>query len=238
MTPVERRLATGVVASWMILSICTSALRIAWRISSHKPVYPFGALMIEQEWLVQGLAAAVLAVYTWRNRNQRFRFLWFIAVAFVLFLGSETVNVLLYIPAKRFLPSASLPLMPAVVNMFIVDVTHFFILALGAIAVPLMIHAYRDSLAAEREEASIEARLAETRVHNLRTQLRPALIRSSLQTIEAMLPADPEGAEAALLNLSDFLRLTLLRARRPQLPHSIEAEYVRRAGDVTGTVAS
>jgi len=43
---------------------------------------------------------------------------------------------------------------------------------------------------------------------------------------------DARRAEAAILSLSDFLRMALLRTRRPDWSERLEAQYVRLQNDV------
>jgi hypothetical protein len=238
MTRFERRLAAGIIGSWMLLSICTSVLRIGIRIASHRPVVVPAALLFEWEWLLQGTAAACLAIYVWRTRRGRFRILRYTTAAMNIFLVGETIDFLSFLAVRKYLPPPRSTPYQVAVSMFNVDLTHYFILFLGTIAITLMVDAYQSSVAAQREAADIEARLAEARVSNLRNQVKPALIREALASIESLLPDQPVRAETALLNLSDFLRLALLRTTQPAWPPAMEEEYARLQRDVTDALAS
>jgi hypothetical protein len=211
-TKFERRLAGGVIAAWMLLSICTSAIRIGMRIAAHKFISPAGATFYEWEWLLEGAAAAMFAIYVWRRRGTRFRLARIAGVGMILYLGMEVVNFGSWLLLRRFLPSAPQPAVEVLNSMLTVDIQHFFIIILGVATVVLMIDAWEKGIAAERDAAELEATLAEARLRNVRNEVQPALIRESLAEIEALLPLATSRAEAELLNLSDTLRAALLRS--------------------------
>lgn len=212
MTRSERRLAGAIVAAWMLLSFCTSALRIGGRVAAHQQIYVAGALFLEVEWLLQAGGAALFAVYMMRHRAQRFRFAMSAAVATIIFLAVEMIDFGAWYVLRPYLPSRSMTPLYMLNGMLAIDVTHFFILILGTAAAVLMIDAYHHGLDAEREASQLEARLSEVRLKNLRHQVQPAQIRKTLAEIEAMLPHDAARAESELLNLSDSLRVALLHA--------------------------
>jgi hypothetical protein len=210
-TKFERRLAGGVIAAWMFLSICTSTIRIGMRMAAHKFISPAGATFYEWEWLLEGTAAAMFAIYVWRQRGSRYRLVRIAGVGMILYLGMEVVNFGSWLLLRRFLPSAPQPAVEVLNSMLTVDIQHFFIIILGVATVVLMIDAWEKGIAAEQDAAQLEATLAEARLRNVRNEVQPALIRESLAEIEALLPLATSRAEAELLNLSDALRAALLR---------------------------
>ena len=211
MTAFERRLAGGVIASWMSLSILTSAIRIGMRIWQHRPVYALGATFFEFEWLLEGIAAATFAIYVWRRRDSQHRFIKSAGVAMLLYLGKEAFDFGSWLLVREHLPSASQSAKWVLNSMLTIDITHFFIAILGAVPVVLMIDAYEKGIASERDAAQLEATLAEARLRNVRNEVQPELIRQTLAEIEALLPHDAARAEEHLLNLSDTLRAALLK---------------------------
>ena len=239
MTEFERRLAWRVIASWTLLSVLMSAIRISMRLHAHSPVYVSGTLFFIYQWLIEGVAAAVLAIIAWRLRHYRHRFVLFAGATMMTFIVSVAIKFLSWLAVRPLLPAPPRPMTAARVlnSMLTLDMVQFFIVAVGTIAATVMIGAHRDGIAAETEAAQLEAALAEARLRNLRSQVKPALIHQSLAQIEASLPHDPIGAEATLLNLSDFLRLALLRASGHKLPSQMEAEYLRLEREVTSAAA-
>ena len=209
------------------------------RLHDHAPVYFSGSVFFFYQWLIEGIAAASLAIFAWRMRHHRHRFILFGGATTVAFLAAVAVKFVSWLAVRPFLPTGPRPMAAIRVlnSMLTVDIAQFFILAVGTIAATVMIGAHRDDVAAETEAAQLEAALAEARLRNLRSQVKPALIHQSLAQIEASLPHDPAGAEATLLNLSDFLRLALLRASGHKLPSQMESEYVRLEAEVTQAAA-
>jgi two-component sensor histidine kinase len=91
-------------------------------------------------------------------------------------------------------------------------------LFLGSAAVHYLIDAFESSRAAERAalEAQVVARDAELRA--LRAQLNPHFLFNSLNSINALIGTDPEGARRMCERLGDFLRRTLALAACESVP--------------------
>jgi hypothetical protein len=100
------------------------------------------------------------------------------------------------------------------------SVVHYLLLAVAA------------SHAAERRalESQVSAREAELRA--LRAQLNPHFLFNSLNSINALVGADPEGARRMCERLGDFLRRTLVLGAREAVPLGEELALVDRYLDI------
>ncbi len=113
-------------------------------------------------------------------------------------------------------------------HAFTVFVTAGVPLYLASAAAHYLIIAFESSRAAERRvlEAQVIARDAELRA--LRAQLNPHFLFNSLNSINALVGSDPEGARRMCEGLGDFLRRTLALAARHQVPLDEEVALVER----------
>ncbi|WP_306589694.1 sensor histidine kinase [Geothrix sp. 21YS21S-4] len=68
---------------------------------------------------------------------------------------------------------------------------------------------YRKYKAREVEAAQLEARFAEAQNLALRMQLQPHFLFNTLNSISALVHANPDGADGMISRLGDFLRMTL-----------------------------
>ncbi len=68
---------------------------------------------------------------------------------------------------------------------------------------------YQKFRAREIEAARLEARFAEAQNHALRMQLQPHFLFNTLNSVSALIHANPEGADRMIGRLGDFLRMTL-----------------------------
>ena len=234
MTLSERRLATRVALAWVLANVLTSAINIATRLVARKEVFIGNAIIAEWAAVVQALAGVVLVIYVSRTAG-RFRTGRFVALAAALFVGFEIVRQIVLRAAL-----ATSPVRPNTHNLLLraaIDAQYFFILVTAAVSAALLGRWHERALASAEERAAAEAALAAARVRTLRTQVQPSLIRESLLDIERILETDRDAAEAALLNLSDFLRIALLRARGDEWSGEEEAEYTRLTQLVAGGAA-
>lgn len=220
MTPSERRLATGVALAWVLATVLVTVIKIVMMLAAHRSVNFVDALVGEWVAVLQALAGVALVMEVFRDA-ERFRAGRFIAVAVVLYIGLEVVREIV-LRATGIHPRT--PLLREAIDM-----QHFFILVVGAGGAAFTARWHERAIASAEQRASAEAALAEARVRMLRTQVQPDLIRKALLDIETVLAVDGRAAEAALLNLSDFLRIALLRARGESWCEEREAEYDRLA---------
>jgi anti-sigma regulatory factor (Ser/Thr protein kinase) len=97
------------------------------------------------------------------------------------------------------------------------------------------IHFYRRFRERERRALILESGLATARLSALRAQLQPHFLFNSLNAIAALLRRDPRLAEAALMSLSDLLRLALSQSERQQVSLREELILVQRYLEIQQT---
>ena len=99
-------------------------------------------------------------------------------------------------------------------------------------------HAYdfhRESQAQKLAAAHLQTRLAEASLQSLQRQLHPHFLFNTLHSISALIPRDPEAADAVLGQLSDLLRLTLDRIGTQELPLKEELDFVQKYVEIERT---
>lgn len=222
----ERLLAGRIMAAWFVVSILSIAVRIGNRMMQNQRPNARLLMWTEFRWLMMIVFAGILTVVAWRAANGKFRFVRVGLTAAALFVLFEFPVEGVYRLAIELLPRGRTQVSTLVVANVANDLIHFAIVTLATVAATWTVRAYRASLAAEHEAAILEAQVADARVRLLRTQVKPALVRQSLEHIEALLVDDPRRAEAAVYGLSDFLRLALQRAREMEWDDAKEARYL------------
>jgi len=116
------------------------------------------------------------------------------------------------------------------------DLAALFVIGVPVYLLSSVVHymllALEDSHAAERRalESQVGAREAELRA--LRAQLNPHFLFNSLNSINALVGADPEGARRMCERLGDFLRRTLALGAREAVPLREELALVDRYLDI------
>lgn len=224
MTLSERWLATRVALAWVVANVLVSSINIATRLATHKDAFILQTAVGEWVPVVQALAGVALVIEASRTEGH-FRTGRFVAFAAALFLAFEVVRQIVWragAVTAHVRPPKHLVLLKTAI-----DAQYFFILVTGAAGAALLARWHRRAIESATERAAAEAALAEARLKTLRTQVQPSLIRQSLLDIERALEYDRAAAEAALLNLSDFLRIALLRARGDGWSAEEETEYAR-----------
>ena len=79
----------------------------------------------------------------------------------------------------------------------------------------------------EREALGLRAALAEAELATLRAQVNPHFLFNALNTVRALISADPKAARQAVTGLSAILRSTLAAGRTDTQPLSAELDVVR-----------
>jgi len=97
----------------------------------------------------------------------------------------------------------------------------------GTVAVFHGLRIYRKFQAREVERALLEARFAEAQNLALRMQLQPHFLFNTLNSISALVHADPEGADGMISRLGDFLRMTLDAPPDQLVPLRKELAFIR-----------
>jgi len=116
------------------------------------------------------------------------------------------------------------------------DLAALFVIGVPAYLMSAVVHylllAFEASHAAERRvlESQVSAREAELRA--LRAQLNPHFLFNSLNSINALVGTDPEGARRMCEGLGDFLRRTLALGSRTAVPLGEELALIDRYLDI------
>jgi two-component system LytT family sensor kinase len=103
-------------------------------------------------------------------------------------------------------------------------VLHYGIVLLAQLSSTYFRDAEKDRLRASR----LEAELARAQLQALKMQLHPHFLFNTLHTISEMIHEDPHTAERMLIRLSDFLRLTLDHLGIPEVPLTVEIDFLKR----------
>ena len=84
---------------------------------------------------------------------------------------------------------------------------------------------YREIKSKEINESKLQLLLKDTQFQALRNQLNPHFLFNSLNSINALIKSDPEGARSMLVKLSDLLRLSLSNQSDAFVPLQKELEF-------------
>ncbi len=103
-------------------------------------------------------------------------------------------------------------------------VLHYGIVLLAQMAQEFFRRSERDRTRASR----LETELARAQLQALKMQLHPHFLFNTLNTISELIHSDPDTAERMVIRLSDFLRLTLDHMGVPEVPLSVELDFLRR----------
>jgi uncharacterized membrane protein len=85
---------------------------------------------------------------------------------------------------------------------------------------------YQKFRAREVEAARLEARFAEAQNQALRMQLQPHFLFNTLNSVSALIHANPEGADRMIGRLGDFLRMTLEASPDQLVPLRKELAFI------------
>lgn len=86
-----------------------------------------------------------------------------------------------------------------------------------------------------RERARALDQLAEAQLHSLRLQLQPHFLFNTLNTITALIGAEPRAAERMVAGLSELLRASLRLADEQEVPLARELAHLRLYVDIQQT---
>jgi two-component system LytT family sensor kinase len=84
----------------------------------------------------------------------------------------------------------------------------------------------RDNREREVAAARLERQLTDARLQALKMQLNPHFLFNALNLISAHVQSDPHKADAMIVHLSDFLRMTLRHAETQEVPLETELEFL------------
>jgi two-component system sensor histidine kinase AlgZ len=98
-----------------------------------------------------------------------------------------------------------------------VDPVRWQIARVGAVVSTLMIGALTMRARAARREDAVRREAERARLQALQARTDPHFLYNALNTVAALIPADPRAAEDAVLRLSDLFRYVLDGARRERV---------------------
>jgi len=105
-----------------------------------------------------------------------------------------------------------------------------FSLLFGGIAYAM--HFYRESMARARAVESMRVELAQAELRALRAQLQPHFLFNTLNSIAALIPINPRGAEEMTTRLAEVFRYALRASDRESAPLGEELEFLRAYLDI------
>jgi len=115
--------------------------------------------------------------------------------------------------------------------LFVAGVPLYLLSAIGH----YLVLAFEASHAAERRVLETEVTAREAELRALRAQLNPHFLFNSLNSINALVGSDPEGARRMCESLGDFLRRTLALGARDSVTLGEELTLVERYLDIEQT---
>src|SRR5256886_8046554 len=86
---------------------------------------------------------------------------------------------------------------------------------------------YDDFRAAEVQQSSLKAQLAQAQLKALKMQLHPHFLFNTLHSISSLVLEDPRRANSMIARLGDFLRLTLENSNQQLVSLKEETEFLR-----------
>lgn len=100
----------------------------------------------------------------------------------------------------------------------------FFIAASGMVL--LFYNGWKEQLAVQQRETDTQAMVRDAELQKLQLQTQPHFLFNSLNSINALILANPDEARKMVQQLSDFLRLTLKRSDQAFVTLNQELEYL------------
>jgi two-component system, LytTR family, sensor kinase len=145
------------------------------------------------------------------------------AAAVLLTAGAIAITVLVICPAPTFgMVGARIA-----TNFYSGFLTYWLILF-----VLLTLERHRRSQGRELQAARLERQLAEARLQALRSQLNPHFLFNALNSVSSLVYDDAETADIMIQKLGELLRLSLDRARGPEIRLSEELTFVQSYLDI------
>jgi two-component sensor histidine kinase len=94
------------------------------------------------------------------------------------------------------------------------------------VCVTWVVSSYQQLRERERRTLELEARLMQSNLQALKTQLQPHFLFNTLNAIASLVRRKPDAAEDMIGSLSDFLRMTLDTAQEHEVPLRREIEFL------------
>jgi two-component system LytT family sensor kinase len=100
------------------------------------------------------------------------------------------------------------------------------------IAITNLVLAQRDAMEREQRSSALEALLTNEQLEQLRAQLQPHFLFTTLEAIKSRVHGDPAAADRMLIRLSELLRRSLDFDRRDRITLAEELDFVDRFLDI------
>jgi two-component sensor histidine kinase len=94
------------------------------------------------------------------------------------------------------------------------------------VCVTWVVSSYQQLRERERRTLELEARLMQSNLQALKTQLQPHFLFNTLNAIASLVRQNPDAAEDMIGSLSDFLRMVLDTAQQHEVPLRREIEFL------------
>lgn len=94
------------------------------------------------------------------------------------------------------------------------------------------VHFYRQSMERARQIEGVRAELAQAELRALRAQVHPHFLFNTLNSIAALIPENPKGAEEMTMRLADIFRYALRASEREMAPLGDELQFLRNYLDI------
>jgi two-component system, LytTR family, sensor kinase len=176
-------------------------------------------------WLSWGLLSGPIAWLVYKfpiGGNRRRNIFYHLAASLVISpLHSTSCYLVMYTMIPKHSPMHS-SWHAFVSYVFLRGIIYYWLIAAGMHALDYYRQYQERSLAASQ----LEAQLAQTKLHLLKTQLHPHFIFNTLNSISALLHEDIEQADLMIERLGDFLRLTLEHSTAQEVTLREELEFL------------
>jgi signal transduction histidine kinase len=229
-TPAQ--LALALAAATLFALVVASQYHMYWRMLGRvEPLGPLLEIQLARWYLWVALCPFIFAVaQRWRPgaHGGRYR----VGIQIAAAVGFALSHALLSALVERGIGASSTPL-PLTLSAHITALLPLDIVTYGAIAATyLAVDYYHRYRRRELSALRLEARLAQTHLQVLRSQLQPHFLFNTLNTVSALMHEDVEAADAMLSALSDLLRLALHGDGSHEVPLRQEVEFLRRYLDI------
>jgi signal transduction histidine kinase len=229
-TPAQ--LALALAAATLFALVVASQYHMYWRMLGHvEPLGPLLEIQLARWYLWVALCPFIFAIaQRWRPGASVAR-RW-VGMQIATAVGFALAHAVLSALVERWIGTSSTPL-PLTLSAHVTALLPLDIVTYGAIAATyLAVDYYHRYRRRELSALRLEARLAQTHLQVLRSQLQPHFLFNTLNTVSALMHEDVEAADAMLSALSDLLRLALHGDGSHEVPLRQEVEFLRRYLDI------
>lgn len=145
-------------------------------------------------------------------------------VHLALFLVVHAIDVATYWLATDLLTTIDRPFLPLLFSL----VTFNGLTYVVAAAIIIALDSEQTLRARQTRESQLEAQLALSQFHALRSQLHPHFLFNALNAVSSLIHSDPQRADRMLSRISDLLRTAIATAAQAEIPLMDEMEFNKR----------